>query len=143
MGEEIMKSWFPILFGLAFALGGCNPEPDYEILIRGGQVLDGSGSPPVVMDVGVRNGLAHLSAQSFEIQPDYNSGLLEILKAGTSVPVVTQNAKKGMRPYLHPIKTPNGNGVLTEIHPSHHLHQTGMGSGKIMSARVKINSTPA
>ncbi len=64
--------------------------------------------------------------QSFEIQADYDSGVLRILKAGVMDPVVTQNAKKGMRPYLHPIRTPDGKGVLTEIHPSHHLHQTGI-----------------
>ena len=69
---------------------------------------------------------AEVLGQSFEIQPDYDSGLLKILKAGTNDPVVTQNAKKGMRPYLHPITTPDGKGVLTEIHPSHHLHQTGI-----------------
>ena len=69
---------------------------------------------------------AEVWGQSFEVQPDYQSGLLKILKVGISDPVVTQNAIKGMRPYLHPIKTPDGKGVLTEIHPSHHLHQTGI-----------------
>lgn len=64
--------------------------------------------------------------QSFEIQPDYKSGLLEVYEAGASDPVVTQNARKGMRPYLHPIRTLDGKGVLTEIHPIHHLHQTGI-----------------
>ena len=64
--------------------------------------------------------------QTFEIHTDNNLELLTIFKAGTSDPVITQNAKKGMRPYLHPIRTPDGKGVLTEIHPSHHLHQTGI-----------------
>ncbi len=64
--------------------------------------------------------------QSFEIQTDDNLELLKIFKTGTSDPVITQNAKKGMRPYLHPIRTPEGKGMLTEIHPSHHLHQTGI-----------------
>jgi len=67
-----------------------------------------------------------LSGQTFEIQPDYDAGLLNILRSGTKIPVITQNAKKGMRPYLHPIRTPNGKGVLSEIHPDHHLHQTGI-----------------
>jgi methane monooxygenase PmoA-like len=70
--------------------------------------------------------LSDLYSQSFDIQSDYNSGQLKVLKEGLNVPVVTQNAKKGMRPYLHPIRTPDGKGVLTEIHPSHHLHQTGI-----------------
>ncbi len=34
------------------ALAGC-AGPDYDIIIRGGTVYDGSGSPPVVADVGV------------------------------------------------------------------------------------------
>lgn len=67
-----------------------------------------------------------LYGQSFDIQSDYHSGQLKVLKEGLNVPVVTQNAKKSMRPYLHPIRTPDGKGVLTEIHPSHHLHQTGI-----------------
>ena len=64
--------------------------------------------------------------QPFEIQSDVDSGALKVLKAGVSRPVVTQNAKKGMRPYLHPVRTPDGKGVLTEVHPDHHLHQTGI-----------------
>ncbi len=68
----------------------------------------------------------HLSAQSFEIRVNPNSELLKIYKKGIEAPVVTQNAKKGMRPFLHPVRIPDGKGVLTEIHPSHHLHQTGI-----------------
>lgn len=69
---------------------------------------------------------AKLWGQSFEIQADHESGLLHVVKAGTDVPLITQNAKKGMRPFLHPIRSPDGKGVLTEIHPSHHVHQTGI-----------------
>ncbi len=70
--------------------------------------------------------ISDLYAQTFHIEPDYNSGQLKIFKKGLDVPVIVQNAKKGMRPYLHPIRTSNGKGILTEIHPSHHLHQTGI-----------------
>lgn len=70
--------------------------------------------------------LSELYAQTFHIEPDYNSGQLKIFKKGLMVPVVVQNAKKGMRPYLHPVRSSNGKGILTEIHPSHHLHQTGI-----------------
>ena len=65
-------------------------------------------------------------SQTFEIRLGEEQGGLHVVKVGSEKPVVTQNAKKGMRPYLHPITTPDGKGVLTEIHPSHHLHQTGV-----------------
>lgn len=57
---------------------------------------------------------AKVWGQSFEIQPNNYSGLLRNLNMGTSDPVITQNARKGLRPYLHPIKTPDGKSVLTE-----------------------------
>ncbi len=69
---------------------------------------------------------AEIRGQPFEVQLDGDSGVLKVLKAGVRFPVVVQNAKKGMRPYLHPVRTPDGNGVITEIHPDHHLHQTGI-----------------
>jgi hypothetical protein len=65
-------------------------------------------------------------SQTFEIRLDEELGGLHVMRAGAENPVMTQNAKKGMRPYLHPIKTPDLKGVLTEIHPSHHPHQTGV-----------------
>ena len=37
-------------------LAACSPAP-YDVILRGGRVVDGTGSPPVVADVGVRNGL--------------------------------------------------------------------------------------
>ena len=37
-------------------LAACSPAP-YDIVLQGGRVVDGTGSPPVVADVGVRNGL--------------------------------------------------------------------------------------
>ncbi|MCY3677566.1 MAG: amidohydrolase family protein [Gemmatimonadetes bacterium] len=37
-------------------LAACSPAP-YDIVLQGGRVVDGTGSPLVVADVGVRNGL--------------------------------------------------------------------------------------
>jgi hypothetical protein len=37
-----------------------------------------------------------------------------------------QNAKVGIRPYIHPIMAPDGKGELTEYSPAHHKHQTGL-----------------
>ena len=41
-------------------------------------------------------------------------------------PILTQNAKKNFRPFLHPIVSPNGKGLFTEYSPGHHKHQTGI-----------------
>ena len=42
---------------LALALTGCETaEPPYDVVLRGGQVLDGDGSPARVADVAVRDG---------------------------------------------------------------------------------------
>ena len=65
-------------------------------------------------------------SQPLELRLNRELNELHVFKAGIDRPVITQNAKRGMRPYLHPIRTPDGKGVLTEIHPSHHLHQTGV-----------------
>ena len=64
--------------------------------------------------------------QSFTVEYEPGSNQIEIYKEGLSDPVVTQIVKRDMRPYLHPILPPDGQGVLTEIHPNHHLHQTGV-----------------
>ena len=55
-----------------------------------------------------------------------NNDNLEVFLDGVSKPLVIQNAKNGFRPYLHPIKGPNGNGVFTQYSPGHHKHQTGL-----------------
>ena len=55
-----------------------------------------------------------------------NNDNLEVFLDGVSEPLVIQNAKNGFRPYLHPIKGPNGNGVFTQYSPGHHKHQTGL-----------------
>ena len=43
-----------------------------------------------------------------------NNDNLEVFLDGVSEPLIIQNAKDGFRPYLHPIKGPNGNGVFTD-----------------------------
>lgn len=55
-----------------------------------------------------------------------NNDNLEVFLDGVSEPLIIQNAKNGFRPYLHPIKGPNGNGVFTQYSPGHHKHQTGL-----------------
>ena len=62
----------------------------------------------------------------FHIAQDEEAGTLSIYRKGGKEPVLTQNALPGMRPYLHPIMAPDGNGMLTEYSPGHHKHQTGL-----------------
>ena len=61
-----------------------------------------------------------------KIREDANESTISVFRAGEQKPLVVQNAKSNFRPYLHPIKAPDGNGVLTEFSPGHHTHQTGL-----------------
>ena len=54
------------------------------------------------------------------------AGTITVYRADGKTPLVTQHAKAGFRPYLHPIAAPDGKGVLTEYSPGHHKHQTGL-----------------
>jgi Methane oxygenase PmoA len=54
------------------------------------------------------------------------AGTLAVFRGEEQEPVLTQSAKAGERPYIHPIVAPDGKGVLTQYRPAHHLHQTGL-----------------
>ena len=54
------------------------------------------------------------------------TGSISIYRKGIPDPLLTQNAKADFRPYIHPIKSPNGKGELTQYSPGHHKHQTGL-----------------
>lgn len=55
-----------------------------------------------------------------------NEGTISVFRANESEPILVQNAKNDFRPYIHPIVTPDGKGILTEYSPEHHKHQTGL-----------------
>lgn len=59
-------------------------------------------------------------------EQDMEAGTISISRAGEGTPVLVQHAQSGIRPYIHPIVSPDGNGELTEYSPSHHKHQTGL-----------------
>ncbi len=46
----------PFLLPATVALTACSPVP-YDMVLQGGRVLDGTGAPPVVADVGIRDGV--------------------------------------------------------------------------------------
>jgi hypothetical protein len=56
---------------------------------------------------------------------DEDQGTISVLRPDGDT-LLTQHARIGIRPYIHPIMAPDGNGELTEYSPSHHKHQTGL-----------------
>ncbi len=66
------------------------------------------------------------NAADLSIRHDDETGTIEVFVEGNSEPIVTQHARAGDRPYIHPILAPDGNGVLTQYRPEHHPHQTGL-----------------
>ena len=64
--------------------------------------------------------------KTLKIVQDEKAGTISVFRAGGKAPIVTQTAKADFRPYLHPIASPDGKGVLTEYSPGHHKHQTGL-----------------
>ncbi len=66
------------------------------------------------------------SATRLTIRQDENAGTIAVFRGHEEEPILTQNAREDFRPYLHPIKAPDDQGVLTEYSPGHHKHQTGL-----------------
>jgi putative membrane-bound dehydrogenase-like protein len=65
-------------------------------------------------------------ASGFQLVQDDHAGTISVFRQGGTDPLVVQNAHPNMRPFLHPIMAPDGNGTLTEMAPGHHKHQTGV-----------------
>lgn len=73
---------------------------------------------------------------TFQVKQDEMSGTITVFKRYAEKPMLTQVAKPDERPYIHPVIAPDGNGVLTEYRPQHHLHQTGIYWGlKLVNGR--------
>ena len=90
----------------------------------------------VIVSAGANSQVSKRSAQRglmaankkiiLHIVQNNTAGTISVFRRGGREPILTQNAKKDIRPYIHPIIAPDGKGVLTEYQPSHHLHQTGL-----------------
>lgn len=78
----------------------------------------------------------------FRILQDETADRLAIVRIEQPKPVLAliQEAKPDMRPFLHPIMAPDGNGELTQYSPGHHTHQTGLYWG---FTRVNGTGAPA
>jgi hypothetical protein len=69
-------------------------------------------------------------------EQDERTQTINVYRNTGKEPILTQNAIRDMRPYLHPIVAPDGKGLLTQFRPAHHLHQTGIFWGfKLVNGR--------
>lgn len=68
---------------------------------------------------------APVAAQVLSVRYDQRSGTISVFR-NSNERLLTQHIKPGIRPYIHPIVAPDGNGILTEFSPAHHKHQTGL-----------------
>ncbi|CAN5373343.1 hypothetical protein BH23BAC1_BH23BAC1_12420 [soil metagenome] len=64
--------------------------------------------------------------QFLVLKLDESSEAISVFRKNEKEPVLIQNVKEDFRPFIHPIKAPDGKGVLTEYSPGHHKHQTGL-----------------
>ena len=82
----------------------------------------------MILAIGLMACFFGFSPDSLElrVRQDEQAGTIEVFVDGSTNPVVTQHARPGDRPYIHPILSPDGEGVLTEYRPEHHPHQTGL-----------------
>lgn len=65
-------------------------------------------------------------AGTLTLRQDEATNTISVYRENVAEPILTQNTKPDMRPYLHPIVPPDGKGMLTEYSPGHHPHQTGL-----------------
>ena len=67
-----------------------------------------------------------MSDAASELRVETQLGRVSVLRAGSTTPILVQNAEADHRPFIHPIMSPGGAGVITENAPSHHLWQHGL-----------------
>ena len=65
-------------------------------------------------------------AATLTLRQDDAANTISVYRENGKEAILTQNARPDFRPYLHPIVSPDGKGVLTEFSPAHHKHQTGL-----------------
>jgi hypothetical protein len=87
------------------------------------QFLRPSSFIPAVVSVAF---CVQAEAAPLTLRQDEAANTLSVFRQNAAEPILTQNARPDFRPFLHPILAPDGKGVLTELSPSHHKHQTGL-----------------
>lgn len=61
-----------------------------------------------------------------KLKTEFDARRLAILRTGGGDPLLVQQAPENHRPYIHPLRTPDGVGILTEDAPEHHPWQHGL-----------------
>ncbi|RCH56455.1 dehydrogenase [Mucilaginibacter hurinus] len=75
---------------------------------------------------GPRNIAERTADVNLIIQQNEAAGTISVLRADNKEVVLTQIAKADLRPYIHPVTSPDGKSTMTEFSPAHHKHQTGI-----------------
>jgi hypothetical protein len=60
------------------------------------------------------------------LHAEHTPARIAIHRPGQELPLLVQRADPGTRPFIHPIRAPDGDGTLTEDAPSHHPWQHGL-----------------
>ena len=86
-------------------------------------------SPNGAPALDIRHGASNRStadASYLVVRMDEDAETIAIFRAEGDVHLLTQHVGADFRPYLHPIRTPDGKGHFTQYSPGHHPHQTGL-----------------
>ena len=65
-------------------------------------------------------------AEQLYVRHDTARDTISVFQVGFNEPILTQNVRPDVRPYIHPIVAPDRRGLLTEYDPENHPHQTGL-----------------
>ncbi len=97
--------FFGVLLVAALSLSACSP-PDYDVVIRGGTVYDGSGDTPTVADVGLRadtiaavgdlrdaSGATEIDAEGLAVAP----GFINMLSWATNSLIIDGRSQSDIR----------------------------------------------
>lgn len=96
------------------------PPLTVRSLVAIGLFVIGSALPGLAQDRG------EVDRVVLRAEKNENRGTISIYRGDATEPILVQNAREQVRPYIHPIAAPDGNGVLTQLRPDHHTHQTGL-----------------
>ncbi len=64
--------------------------------------------------------------QTLHIEQDEKCRVIKVYRGNSQAPILVANAYEDTRPYIYPIVSPDGKGLLTEFRPWHHPHQMGI-----------------
>ena len=108
---------FAFLVGFAFLHSPADPGPTEDM------------AAPAVQhstDIASSVQLSQSLATDLLIKQDAAGETLSVFRVGSEDTLLTVQARPNFRPFLHPIRAPDGRGFFTQYSPGHHPHQTGL-----------------